>query len=348
MIKNLLKSNMKKYLFLLIFFANFMNVYSKTIDVHSHIIPTEYIDFLKKHNAELQETFPLPKWDVNTHIQFMNETNIDYSILSLPAPQPYFGNSKESAKIVRKLNEFSAKIRDEHPDKFKFLATLPLPDVKSAIEEVKYVFEVLHADGVKLATNSYGQYLGDAELDELMSVLNKYNAVIFIHPHRPEPYPEKIIQTTPLAMYEYPAETTRAVINIISRNVLANNPNIKIIIPHCGSFLPLAIPRMKAIFPAMKAKGLMKDIDWKKNLSSLYYDLAGVPTVELIKTILIITTPEHILYGSDYPYQPNQVLKQNLENLKKELSKDKKLSKYMNQILNQNAEKLFKKSFNQL
>ena len=147
--------------------------FAQVIDVHSHIIRNEYTDFLRAHNAELQETFPLPKWDIKAHLDFMENMGIDYSVLSLPAPQPYFGNSKESADMVRKLNELSAKVRDENPDKFKFLATLPLPDVKAAIKEAQYAFDVLHADGVKLATNSYGQYLGDEELDELMPVFAK-------------------------------------------------------------------------------------------------------------------------------------------------------------------------------
>lgn len=183
-----------KRVFLLLAAVYFLpiNTSAQVIDVHSHIISNEYTDFLRAHNAELQETFPLPKWDIKAHLDFMENIGIDYSVLSLPAPQPYFGNSKESADMVRKLNELSAKVRNENPDKFKFLATLPLPDVKAAIKEAQYVFEVLHADGIKLATNSYGQYLGDEELDELMAVLNKYNAVIFVHPHRPEPYAEKI------------------------------------------------------------------------------------------------------------------------------------------------------------
>jgi predicted TIM-barrel fold metal-dependent hydrolase len=89
---------------------------------------------------------------------------------------------------------------------------------------------------------------------------------------------------------------------------------------------------MKAIFPAMKAKGLMQDIDWEKNLAALYYDLAGVPTADLIKIMLSITTPEHILYGSDYPYQPNEVLQKNLDNLRQELAKDKELAPYAEKI----------------
>lgn len=317
---------------------------AQVVDVHSHIIPNAYTDFLRAHHAELQETFPLPKWDVDSHLAFMAEMGIDCSVLSLPAPQPYFGDSAESAAKVRELNEQAAKVRDEHPGKFLFLATLPLPDVQAAVKEAEYAFEVLHADGIKLASNSAGQYVGDEALDALMEVLDRYHAVVVLHPHRPEPYAEHIIRTTPLAMYEYPAETTRAVVNMLSRNVLARYPHIKVVVPHCGSFLPLAIPRMKAILPAMKAKGLMQDIDWEKNLSALYYDLAGVPTAALIKTMLTITTPEHILYGSDYPYQPPQVLKQNLERLRQELEQDAELAPYTEHILHRNAQQLFERN----
>ena len=173
---------------------------------------------------------------------------------------------------------------------------------------------------MKLATNSRGQYLGDEELDLLMEVLNERHAVIIIHPHRPTPYPEGIIATTPLAMYEYPAETTRAVVNMLARNVLVRYPNLKVVVPHCGSFLPLALPRMKSILPAMVAQGYMQPIDWEGNLSRLYFDLAGSPTLEVLRSLLTITSPDHILYGSDYPYLPDAVLKANLQRLKQTLS----------------------------
>ena len=35
----------------------------QTADVHTHIIIPEYMEVLKAHGAELEETFPLPKWD---------------------------------------------------------------------------------------------------------------------------------------------------------------------------------------------------------------------------------------------------------------------------------------------
>ena len=313
----------------------------QAVDVHTHIIIPEYMEVLKAHGAELEETFPLPEWDAGRHIAFMDSAGIRTAVLTMPAPQPYYDEAKESAECIRRVNEVSAEIKKQYPDRFKFCAALPLPDVDAAIREAIYALDTLGADGVKLATNSRGQYLGDEELDSLMEVLNERHAVIIIHPHRPTPYPERIIATTPLAMYEYPAETTRAVVNMLSRNVLVRYPNLKVVVPHCGSFLPLALPRMKSILPAMVAQGYMQPIDWKGNLSRLYFDLAGNPTAEVLRSLLTITTPDHILYGSDYPYLPDAVLKANLQRLKQTLASDKELAGYDEMFLWGNAERLF-------
>lgn len=313
----------------------------KPVDVHTHIILPEYKALLQQHGAELEETFPLPDWDAERHIAFMDSAGIGCAILTMPAPQPYYGDVAESAACIRRINEASAEAKAKYPGRFKFCASLPLPDVDAAIREAVYALDTLGADGVKLATNSRGQYLGDKELDPLMEVLNERHAVIIIHPHRPTPYPESIIRTTPLAMYEYPAETTRAVVNMMARGVLMRYPNLKVVVPHCGSFLPLALPRMQSILPAMVEQGYMQPIDWEANLSRLYYDLAGNPTVEVLRALLTVTAPDHILYGSDYPYLPDAVLKANLQRLKETLEADKELAGYADLFLRQNAEGLF-------
>lgn len=313
----------------------------QVIDVHTHIIIPEYMEVLKAHHAELEETFPLPQWSAERHLTFMDNAGIRTAVLTMPAPQPYYGDTKESAACIRRVNEVSAEIKRRYPGRFLFCAALPLPDVDAAIHEAIYALDTLGADGIKLASNSRGQYLGDEELDPLMQILNEHHAVIIIHPHRPTPYPKKITDTTPLAIYEYPAETTRAIVNLLTHNVPARYPNIKIVVPHCGSFLPLALPRMKSILPTLVKQGYMQPIDWENNLSRLYFDLAGNPTTEVIHSILTITSPEHILYGSDYPYLPTDVLQTNLQRLKEVLATDSELSTYEELFLWKNAEKLF-------
>ena len=306
------------------------------VDVHSHIITPEFVSALESEGRLMDEGFPLPKYDVENHLRWMDEAGVQTSVLTLAAPQP------SSADVVRQTNETAARIRREHPGRFLFCAALPLPNVDAAIREAVYALDTLKADGIKLATNVGGQYLGAPELDTLFSVLNERRAVVILHPHRPEPVNRQVMQQTPLAMQEYLAETTRAVSNMITRNVLARYTNIKVVVPHCGAYLPLAVPRMKSLTPVMQANKMVGEIDWEANLAALYYDLAGAHSPEVIRMMLTITTPGHLLYGSDYPYVAPQVLTQSLKRMKQYLTDEPDLSPYKDMILYKNAHQLFK------
>lgn len=304
------------------------------IDVHSHIITPEYVSALKSEDRLSDEGFPLPKYDVESHLRWMNEAGVETSVLTLAAPQPTLPD------VVRMTNEVAARIKKEHPGRFMFCAALPLPDVDAAIREAEYALDTLGADGIKLATNVGGQYLGVPELDSLFAILNERKAVVILHPHRPEPVNREVMMQTPLAMQEYLSETTRAVTNMISRNVLARFPNVKVVVPHCGAYLPLAIPRMKSLTPVMQANKMVGDIDWEANLRTLYYDLAGAHSPEVIRMLLTITTPDHLLYGSDYPYVAPQVLTQGLSRMQQYLTTEPDLAPFKDMILWKNAKRL--------
>ena len=268
-------------------------------DVHSHAITNGYMDALKTHGMEMDEGFPIPAWSPGEHLRFMEDAGIRKSVLTMPAPQPV---GEDAPDVCRAWNEECALLKERYPGRFLFCAALPLPDVGAALSEAKYALEVLGADGIKLASNSYGQYLGDPELEPLMAYLNEKKAVIITHPHKPSATNDKLMTTVPLASYEYLAETTRAVLNMVAHDVLVRYPDLKVVVPHCGSFLPNALPRFKGLLPVMVAQGYMKPVDVDANLSRLYYDLAGAATDDVIESLLTITEPSHILYGSDYPY----------------------------------------------
>ena len=310
------------------------------IDLHCHFVTPEFLSDLKNDNRLLDEGFPIPSYSVDEHLRWMDEAGISTSVLTLPAPQP------ASAATIRMTNETAARLKKEHPSRFLFCAALPLPDVEAAIQEAVYALDTLKADGIKLATNVGGQYLGDPALDPLFAELNKRNALIILHPHRPEPVNAQVMGQTPLAMQEYLSETTRAVANMISRNVLARYANLKVVVPHCGAYLPLAIPRMKSLAPVMQANKMVGEIDWDRNLSALYYDLAGAHSPEVMRMMLSITTPDHLLYGSDYPYVKSQVLTAGLARMRKYLAEEPDLAPFAEMILHKNAEWLLGMSQN--
>ena len=278
------------------------------LDVHSHAIVPVFRDYADAHGAAQEETFPLPAWDVERHLAFMDKMGIETSVLTLPAPLPSYGDRHKTREIVRKANRAFHDIRARYPGRFLFCASLPLPDVEGALDEARYALEELRADGIRLATNSRGLYLGDPALDPVMRYLDSVHAVVILHPHRPDPVNEATTMATPLAVYEYPAETTRAIVNMLAHDAFRRFPNIRYVVPHCGSFLPLALPRIKSLLPALAQRGLFPDVDLEASLKQLYFDLAGAPTPEVVQTLLSITSPDHLLYGTDYPYVPDSAL----------------------------------------
>ena len=75
--------------------------------------------------------------------------------------------------------------------------------------------------GVKVASNSDGVYLGDERLDPIFAELNARKALVIIHPSPSKFLPrEGVVTGKVMAMYEYPADTTRAVLNLIANGTL--------------------------------------------------------------------------------------------------------------------------------
>lgn len=203
--------------------------------------------------------------------------------------------------------------------------------------------DVLDADGIDFPSNSRGLYLGDPKLEPLMEELNKRHAICNIHPHRPASLSEEVFSAGPVPLFEFIVDTTRAVLNLIGNDVILRYPNITWIIPHCGSFLPniyeLFIGMSKILIP----QKMMKAVNVEESFKRFYFDIAGNPTPYLLKWLLTITTPDHIMYGSDFPFTPSKQIETNLNQLLKMLEEDD-LKPYKEMILYKNTQDLFFKS----
>ena len=97
------------------------------IDLHSHAVTQGYLDYIKANGAEMDEGFPIPSWDAEKHIAFMDKAGIQTAVLTMPAPQPFFGDAEASAEVCRKYNEECAALKARYPGRFLFCAAQPLP-----------------------------------------------------------------------------------------------------------------------------------------------------------------------------------------------------------------------------
>lgn len=67
------------------------------VDVHSHVVTDEYLKYLADNNALMEDGYPLPSWDEQSHLAFMDSVGIERSVLTLSSPQPWFGSRSSSS-----------------------------------------------------------------------------------------------------------------------------------------------------------------------------------------------------------------------------------------------------------
>ena len=311
----------------------------RKIDIHAHAILPSFVQGLKKLgiDAAAEEGYPLPSWSEEAHLDFMRQAHIDYTVLSPATPHIYNGDERLSCEVAREINEETAALCRKYPEKFGFVAALPFPSIEGSIAEISYAMDKLGALGVKVPSNAGGIYLGDARWEKIFAELNRRKALVILHPSPARELPRKgTVTGQVMALFEYPADTTRAVVNLLASGMLERYPQVRLVVPHCGSFLPYMKQRAKAMFAMLAGMQMMQPVDMEAGMQQLYYDLAGDPLPEAMDMLLKITDVSHLLYGSDFPYVPAKVLLGKKTGLDEELAQ----REWLDKIYCQNSQEL--------
>ena len=272
---------------------------AKCIDIHAHYLSDGYRAALLKHGAKGSESdgLPAPQWSVDAHLEMMSNLGIDQAFLSLASPHSHFGDDVETVELTGEINEFGADIVKRYPQRFGLFATLPLPLIDQSLTEIDHAFDRLNAVGIKLPTNAGGFYLADQRFEPIFNALNKRRAIVVLHPVRPA-VDSIVPRKTPTAVVDYLVETTRTVSDMIISGLTARFNQIRWIIPHGGALLPSLVDRLIGMKPLLPDKS----VDVRAEFARLYYDVAGFAVPNQLIGLLQMTSIDHILYGSDYPY----------------------------------------------
>ena len=296
-------------------------------DTHHHILPPEYVSALRNLGIRGATGMPFPKWTPEGTLRFMDQHGIATAITSVSTPGVYFNHPSVSRDLARSCNEYAARLVSDHPTRFGALASLPLPDIDGALQELAYALDVLSLDGVILLTNAQGQYLGVQELDPLFIELNRRKAVVLVHPTDP-PWGSIEGLDFPNALLESPFETTRAVANLLYNGVLTRFPDIRFIVSHAGGTIPFLAWKL-GLAHQSRATGVRRlkvayDLAIRKQdpdegiqiLKRLYYDIAIAATRYTSRSLLELVDLSHILFGTDYVWLPTFLIDILMQRLK--------------------------------
>lgn len=113
-------------------------------DVHSHVVPDFYREALIDNGFPVingtvfTDGFPVPEWDIASHVAIMDTNGVNYSTLSVSAPGVSFlaGDADAAGALARKLNLAMFNYTQAYPTRLGAMCILPLPHVELAVAEI--------------------------------------------------------------------------------------------------------------------------------------------------------------------------------------------------------------------
>jgi len=261
------------------------------IDVHGHFVPPGR-GLSRSPGTESDETW---SFSPETSIAYMDRTGVAAQIVS------HCSQLSDVERIVAS-NSYGASLVEAYPKRFGFLAQLPMTDPARAAAEVRRGSNELGAEGFAVLSNRDGIYLGDPRFEPVWSELDRNAATLFIHPTT------RGFEATRLGrnggLIEARFDTARSVVDMIYAGVFRRHQRFKIILAHGGGALPAlaghlmasgCYPRNRTVNPNKITETEMRDA-----LARFYYDTGLAGTAHSLEPVLAVTTPDHVLYGTDF------------------------------------------------
>ena len=292
---------------------------STTIDIHSHIFVKAAADYSGPHvkpdllgqfaspaTQELQKKQNADRMpvmlEIKQRLKDMDKQGIDMQlIMCAPGQCHYTAPLDVLVKASQMINEGIAEYASRQPDRFVGLGTVPLTNGQESAKELERAMKTYGLKGAQILTNIAGEKeISDPDLELFWKMAEKLGAVILLHPngfthaHRFKPYYFTNVIGNPL-------DTTVALHHLIFSGVLERYPKLKIVAVHGGGYLGAYWGR---IDHAWGARSDARDALPKAPttyLKKIFFDTV-VFTPEQLKALVDAFGVDHVLLGTDYPY----------------------------------------------
>ncbi|WP_269938014.1 amidohydrolase family protein [Arthrobacter sp. HY1533] len=278
------------------------------IDIHAHYWTTEYLDILKgygKPDTDTQRGVGAGSGnELAARLKMMDDNGIDMQILSASPQLPYFDTLEHAVHAATHVNDEYAALVEQHPNRFRALAALPMPHVEASLQELRRGMDELGMLGATMASSILGRSVADPDWDPIFAELNARSAVLYVHPAGLGGESSLVADNKLTWMIGAPMEDTIAAMHLILRGIPSKYPNMKIIIGHLGGALSTLMERIDHLYE-WEAPGTPErpSIAAKR----LWFDTVSHIDPTALRAARDTFGADRLLLGTDFPYQ-NQYL----------------------------------------
>jgi aminocarboxymuconate-semialdehyde decarboxylase len=215
---------------------------------------------------------------------------------------PVLAEPAAAARICRVQNESLAEAAAYRQDgRVSGLGAVPLQDPVAAVAELEYLMMLPGMCGVEVPASVGGSYLGEDRFLPFWETAAGTGAVVFLHP-----------TTTGLGLRALddhylwnsvgnPLETAIAAAQLIANGVMERYPDLTVLLAHGGGALLALRGRLRRAFTVRPEARSASSSEPDDMLRRLYFD-SLTHDVALLRDLVAFAGPEHVLLGSDRPF----------------------------------------------
>ncbi len=287
------------------------------IDVHTHMYTRRWLESLKASGDA--DTVVVPgtpesiayrgvnyavlaanMFDWEQRIAQMDAAGVDVALVSLTAPNVYWGTVQQSAAAARIVNDEYAAAQARWPRRIRWFASLPWDDADLAIAELHRAVGA-GAIGVCMLTNIKGQALIEEKFAPVWAEIDRIDVPVFIHPTTP------FVDGFGLGDYGmantvgFTTDTTTCFGKFLLSGFFDRFRRVRPIASHGGGTLPYLVGRFDRMWEISTGRRDSAQPP-SAHLRRIFFD--SIVYDQRTLTYLVATVgADRVLYGSDYPFR---------------------------------------------
>lgn len=246
--------------------------------------------------------------DFDQRIAAMDDAGIDIFVLSQTSPGVQAEKDAGVAvQRARETNDYLYGRIQQHPDRYRGFAHLPMQDVEAAADELKRCVEELSFVGAMINGNTNGVYLDNECYLPFWERVVDLDVPIYIHPADPHIQPYVLGGYTVMqgAVWGWSTDNSSHFLRLLFSGLFDRFPELTIILGHMGETLPYFAWRIDGRYAAAgdpdRPPLKKKPSDYFR--SNLIITTTGLCQDSALQCALAEVGDDRVLFSVDYPYE---------------------------------------------